>query len=152
MQNLNSTEIAEWKSRCAIQRSIARANPCTEAVVATCSDFETKLGPWNLRLFLATWRQPHVWVGSISYFKQIGDETVYDKATGLPIFEVPQDALMCVKDWTHEEKDIAKSLLADLFGPLIHDKAQPVMEAMGMFGLNWVTKEADARRVAVVEN
>ena len=152
MQNLNPSEIEEWKARCRKQREIARANPCTEPVMCTCLDFEATLGPWNPRLVIKAWVKPPIWDGSISYFKHIGDETIYDKNTGLPIFEAPQDALLCVKDWSPEELDIARGLLGDLFGPLIHHRDQQVVENKGLFCLTWMVTVKSAQQSVAASN
>jgi hypothetical protein len=152
VQNLTELENARWKLECRKLRQIARTNPCYHVAMASCEDFETALGPWHLRLFLLTANLPAVWIGSVSYMKEIGDEVVYDKDTGLPIFNAPQDALIAAHEWTHEEKDIARSLLADLFGPLIHDKHQPVTEETMVFSLNWVVNDKDTRQRAALEN
>jgi hypothetical protein len=152
VQNLNDIEIARWKLECRKLRQIACSNPCYHVAMASCEDFETALGPWHFRLFMLTAMEPHVWIGSVSYMKEIGDETVYDKETGVPIFNAPKDALIVAGEWTHEEKDIARSLLADLFGPLIHDKHQPVKEETMVFSMNWIVNDKDARRAAAMEN
>jgi hypothetical protein len=128
-----------WKRRCTKQRYIAAKNPCYEAVMATCVDFEISCGPeWNLRLVLETFVHPPIWHANISHFRQIGNETIYDKATGLPIFEVPQDALLLVKEWSKEELDVARSLLGDLMGPLIPSKDTRVIEDKRFFALHWI--------------
>jgi hypothetical protein len=149
MQNfLDQADYALWKRRCTRQRYIAARNPCYDEGMVTCVDFEIACGPWNLRLVLETFVNPPIWHANISYFKQIGNETIYDKATGLPVFEAPQDALLCVKEWTGEELDVARSLLADLFGPLLIDKDQPVLERQGFFALHHIMDAHDvARRV-----
>jgi hypothetical protein len=140
MQNFfDSAEYQQWKTRCIRQRYIAAKNPCYDEGMVICEDFEVQVGPWNLRLVLETFMEPPVWHANISYFKKIGDETIYDKATGLPIFEAPQDALLCVKDWNNEELDIARSLLGDLMGPLIAAKDQKMIEQQGFFALHWIT-------------
>jgi|SRR5215472_12221565 len=153
MQNfLDSEEYAKWKRRCIRQRYIAAKNPCYEGAMATCVDFEVDCGPWNLRLVLETYVIPAIWHASISYFKRIGDQTVYDKVTGLPIFEAPQDALMCAKDWTHEEDDTARSLLGDLMGPLIVDKDQRVIERKELFAMHWITEAAEVNKRLAARN
>lgn len=153
MQNfLDKDDYKEWKRRCTKQRYIARTNPCDELGMATCTDFEVSCGPWNLRLCLERFCQPSQWHASISYFKQIGNEIVRDKATGLPIFEAPQDALLLVKEWNHEELDIARSLLADLMGPIIAGKTQPVKEVKVFFALHWLTGEVDAAKAQAERN
>jgi len=147
MQNfLDSDEYAMWKWRCIKQRHIAARNPCYDEGMVTCTDFEISCGPWNLRLVLETFTAPPIWHANISYFKRIGDETIYDKCTGLPIFEVPQDALLCVKDWTHEELDVARSLLGDLMGPLIAAKDQKMIERQGFFALHWMTDAEEVNK------
>ena len=141
-----------WKRRCLRQRYIAGENPCDEKEMATCTDFEVSCGPWNLRLVLERFINPPQWHASISYFKKIGDETIRDKATGLPIFEAPQDALLLVKEWSHEELDVARSLLGDLMGPIIAGKTQPVKEAKVYFALHWLTGEKDAAKAQAARN
>ena len=153
MQNfLDKEDYKEWKRRCVKQRYIARMNPCDEQEMATCTDFEISCGPWNLRLCLERYVQPAVWHASISYFKKIGDEIVRDKATGLPIFEAPKDALLLVKDWNHEELDVARSLMGDLMGPLIAGKTQQVREVKVFFALHWLTSEYDAAKEQASRN
>ena len=112
--------------------------------MATCVDFEVGCGPWNLRLVLETYTERPIWHASISYFKQIGNEVVYDKATGLPIFEAPQDALLLVKEWNKEEIDVARSLLGDLMGPLIPSEDTEVVEDKRFFAMHWIV---DAEKV-----
>jgi hypothetical protein len=142
MQNfLDAEEYREWKRRCTRQRFIAIKNPCDEQAMATCTDFEVSCGPWNLRLCLERFIQPSQWHASISFFKQIGNETVYEKATGLPIFEAPQDALVLVKEWNKEELDTARSLLGDLLGPLIPAKDTRVREVKVFFCLHWLVND-----------
>jgi hypothetical protein len=142
MQNfLDKEEYAEWKRRCTKQRYIAIKNPCDEQEMATCVDYEISCGPWNLRLCLERFIEPSQFHASISFFKQIGNETVYEKATGLPIFEVPQDALVLVKEWSKEELDTARSLLGDLLGPLIPAKDTRVIERKVFFALHWLVDE-----------
>ena len=143
---LDHDEYREWKRRCTRQRYIAAKHPCYDGAMATCSDFEISCGPWNLRLVLETFCEPAIWHASISYFKEIGAETIYDKCTGLPVFEAPQDALLCVKDWNHEELDIARSLLADLVGPLIPSKDQRVIERQGFFALHFILDADEVNR------
>lgn len=149
---LDSTEFAEWKRRCIRQRYIAAKNPCYEDVMATCVDYEVSCGPWNLRLVLETFTHPAIWHACISFFKQIGNETVYDKCTGLPLFEAPQDALLCVKDWNHEELDVARSLLGDLMGPLIASKDQKMIERKGFFALHWITDAEEVNKRLAARN
>ena len=147
MQNfLDAADYKEWKRRCTKQRYIAARNPCYDGAMVTCIDYELHCGPWNLRLVLETFCEPAIWHANISYFKQIGNETIYDKCTGLPVFEAPQDALLCVKDWTHEELDIARSLLGDLMGPLIAGKDQPMIERQGFFALHWITEAEEVNK------
>lgn len=138
---LDAADYAQWKRRCIKQRYIAAKNPCYEEAMATCVDFEIPCGPeWYLRLVLETFVLPGpIWHASISHIRQIGNEVVFDKITGLPIFEAPQDALICPKDWTHEEKDIASSLLGDLMGPLIAGKTQRVFIHIEPMALHWIT-------------
>jgi len=143
---LDDADFREWKRRCIKQRYVAAKHPCYDGAMATCVDYEIRCGSWNLRLVLETYVTPAIWHSSISYFKRIGDETVYDKATGLPIFEVPQDALLCVKDWTKEELDVARSLLGDLMGPLIVTKDQRMIERQGFFALHWITEAAEVNK------
>lgn len=117
---LDSEDYAEWKRRCIKQRFIAAKNPCYEGIMATCEDYEISCGPeWDLRLVLETYTPKPIWHASISHTITTGGQTVYDKATGLPIFEEEQEAKVMVKDWTKEEQDVANSLLGDLLGPLI---------------------------------
>jgi hypothetical protein len=147
MQNfLDSAEYAEWKRRCVKQRYIAAKNPAYDGAMATCVDFEIACGPWNLRLVLETFTIPSILHANISYFKRIGDEVVYEKATGLPIFEVPQDALLCVKEWNKEELDVARSLLGDLMGPLIPSKDTRVIERQGFFALHWIVDAEEVNK------
>jgi hypothetical protein len=144
---LDSAEYEQWKRRCIKQRYIAAKNPCYEEVMVTCVDFELSCGPqWNLRLVLETFTDPPIWHANISYFKQIGNETIYDKCTGLPVFEVPQDALLCVKDWNYEELDVARALLGDLMGPLIPSKDTKVLERQGFFALHWIVDANEVRQ------
>lgn len=144
---LDKDDYREWKRRCTRQRYIARTNPCDESAMATCTDFEISCGhEWNLRLCLERYVQPAVWHASISHFKTIGNETVFDKLTGLPIFEQEQDALILVKDWSGEELDVARSLLGDLMGPLIAGRTQQVIERKVFFALHWLTGEYDAAK------
>jgi hypothetical protein len=142
---LDKEEYKLWKTRCIKQRYIAAQNPCSEMAMSTCTDYEVSCGPWNLRLCLERYIDPPQWHASISYFKEIGNEIIRDKATGLPIFEAPQDALLLVKDWNHEELDVARSLLGDLMGPLIAGKTQLVREMKVPFGfaLHWLSSEKD---------
>ena len=149
---LDKADYAEWKRRCLKQRYIAGENPCDEPAMATCTDYEISCGPWNLRLCLERYVTPAVWHASISYFKKIGDEVVRDKATGLPVFEAPQDALILVKDWSNEELDVARSLLGDLMGPIIAGKEQPVIERKVFFALHWLTGEYDAAKAQANRN
>jgi hypothetical protein len=143
---LDKEEFAIWKKRCIKQRYIAAKNPCYDEGMVQCEDFEVHCGPWNLRLVLETFCTPAIWHGNISYFKQIGNEVVYDKATNLPIFEAPQDALLLCKDWTAEEKDVARSLLGDLVGPLIVAKDTKVIEREGFFALHWILDAAQVNQ------
>lgn len=155
MQNfLDKDDYKEWKRRCLKQRYIAAKNPCTEYAMATCVDYEVSCGPWNLRLCLERFLQPSQWHASISYFKEIGNQIVRDKATNLPIFEAAQDALLLVKDWSNEELDVARSLLGDLMGPLIAGKTQPMREIKLPFGfaLHWMTGEEDAAKAQAARN
>jgi hypothetical protein len=153
MQNfLDKEEYAQWKWRCTKQRFIAARHPCYDGAMATCTDYEVHCGPWNLRLVLETFCAPAIWHANISYFKQIGNETIYDKVTGLPIFEVAQDALLCVKDWNHEELDVARSLLGDLLGPLIAAKDQRVIERKGFFALHWISEAAEVNKHLAARN
>lgn len=149
---LDKADYAEWKRRCTKQRYIAARNPCIEMEMASCTDYEVSCGPWNLRLCLERYVEPAVWHASISHFKTIGGETVYDKVTGLPMFEQEQDALILVKDWSNEELDIARSLLGDLMGPLIAGKTQQVIERKVFFALHWMTSEADAAKEQASRN
>lgn len=144
---LDAADYAVWKQRCIKQRFIAAKNPCYEEAMATCVDYETACGPWNLRLVLETFTLPcPIWHASISYFKEIGGEVVKDKATGLPLFVEPQDALLCVKEWNHEELDVARSLLGDLMGPLIAAKDQKMIERQGFFALHWLTDAEEVNK------
>ena len=133
-------------------RSVARCNPCYDPEMVSLADFYHKIGPWNLHLVLETYIKPSQWHGSISYFKEVAHETVYDRETGKPIFEAPKDAMLEVKDWTPEELDIARDLLAGMFGPLIHDAQQRVVEHKGAMALHWTTLEVDARKAAARGN
>lgn len=143
---LDAADYKEWKRRCTKQRYIAAKNPCYEKAMVTCVDFEISCGPeWDLRLVLETFTDPPIWHASISHTVEIGGETVYDKCTGLPIFIAPQDAKPVVKEWTHEERDVAESLLADLMGPLIPSKDTHVIVTEVVFALHWMV---DARKVA----
>jgi len=142
-----------WKKRCIKQRFIAAKNPCYDEGMVTCEDFEIHLPPsepdWNLRLVLETFCTPAIWHASISHFKTIGDETVYDKVTGLPMFETAKRALLLVKDWDHEEIDTARSLLGDLMGPLLVSQDIPVTEDQKVFAMHWIIKLEDVvKRVA----
>lgn len=149
---LDKEEYALWKQRCIKQRYIAAKNPCDEMEMASCTDYEISCGPWNLRLCLERYVEPAMWHASISYFKQIGNETVYEKATGLPIFEAPQDALILVKDWSDEELDVARSLLGDLMGPIIAGETQRVIERKVFFALHWLTGEEEAAKERASRN
>src|SRR5215472_17506530 len=151
MQNfLDKEDYALWKNRCIKQRYIAAKNPCYEDAMVTCEDFEVHLPPsepeWNLRLVLETFCSPAIWHASISHFKNIGDETVYDKATGLPVFETGKQALLLVKDWDHEELDVARSLLGDLMGPLLVSADIPVTEDLRFFAMHWIIKAEDVNK------
>ena len=150
MQNfLDRDEYAMWKRRCTKQRYIAARNPCYDEGMVTCLDYEVHCGPWNLRLVLETFTVPPIWHANISYFKRIGDETVYDKVTGLPMFETAKRALLLVKDWDHEEIDTARSLLGDLMGPLLVSQDIPVTEDQKVFAMHWIIKLEDVvKRVA----
>ena len=146
---LDSYDYQLFKSRCIKQRYIAARNPCTQLAMVTCEDFEMPpVGPWNLRLVLERYLEPSQWHASISYRKEIGSQTVFDKATGLPMFEAPQDGMVMVGSWSNEELDIARSLLGALMGPLIAAPDQQVTEtrAPQFFALHWTTGEADAAK------
>lgn len=144
---LDSNEYAQWKGRCKEQRRIAAENPCTEGAMATCIDFEVDCSPrWHLRLVLERYVEPPIWHASISQSKDIGDDTVYDKTTGLPIFDVPREGLVIVNEWTPEELDVARSLLGDLMGPLVARPDQRVLEAQRLFAMHWITNEDEVSR------
>lgn len=145
MQNfLDAQEYAQWKDRCKLQRRVAAENPCTDGAMATCIDFDVDCGPrWHLRLVLERYVEPPIWHASISQSKEIGNETVFDKRTGLPIFETPREALIVVNEWTGEERDVARSLLGDLMGPLINRQDQRVIEAQRLFAMHWITTEEE---------
>lgn len=144
-QNLNSEEQAKWKETCKRQRDIARCNPCTCVAMVSCEDFDCEVGPWHLRLTLDAYLNPPQWHGSISLMKEIGDELVYDEK-GVPLFEVPKDAMIAVNDWTPEEYDNARDLMGALFGPLINSSDQRVVEARVSMTLQWFTSNKDAQR------
>lgn len=147
---LDSKDYEAWKERCAAQRRIAALNPCYEKAMVTCVDFDVDCGPeWHLRLVLETYTPRPIWHASISHITRVGDQAVYDKQTGLPIFLAPQDAMVMVKDWTHEEKDVADSLLGDLVGPLIAAKDQRVDVHDVGFARHWIlSAEEVARNIA----
>jgi hypothetical protein len=149
---LDAADYAEWKRRCIKQRYIAAKNPAYDGAMATCVDFEISCGPWNLRLVLETYVYPAIWHASISYFKKIGDETIYDKCTGLPIFEAPQDALLLVREWNKEELDVARSLLGDLMGPLIPRKDTRVIEDLRFFAMHWIVEAAEVNKSLAQRN
>src|SRR5215472_4833660 len=158
MQNfLDKEDYALWKNRCIKQRYIAAKNPCYDPGMVTCEDFEVHLPPsepeWNLRLVLETFIRPRpIWHANISHFKLIGNETVLDKATGLPVFEVGQRALVLVKDWTDEEKDVARSLLGDLMGPLIPSKDTRVLEDQRFFAMHWIVDAVEVNKRLAQKN
>jgi len=158
MQNfLDKEDYALWKNRCIKQRYIAAKNPCYEDAMVTCEDFEVHLPPsepdWNLRLVLETFVHPRpIWHANISHFKLIGNEIVTDKATGLPVFEVGQRALVLVKDWTDEEKDVARSLLGDLMGPLIPSKDTRVLEDQRFFAMHWIVDAVEVNKRLAQKN
>jgi hypothetical protein len=148
MQNLNEEERARWKETCRIQRDIARRHPAYDPRMLSLADYHCQLGPWHLVLTHDTFLTPSQWHGSVSFMKDIGDETVYGK-DGQPIFEVPQQGMLAVTSWAREEYDTARDLLGQLFGPLIHHQDQRVIESHGKDAmvLNWFTaaKDADQR-------
>lgn len=143
MQNLNSQEQVDWQRRCARQRDLARTSPCFHPGQALMECYGFALGPWNCRLTLDRFFNPPSWHGTVSLFKEIGDEAVTD-AEGRHIFDVPQDALLAVNSWTKEDLDIAKDVLGEMFGPLIHGEHQQVVVMKGIFALHWATSEKEA--------
>ena len=151
MQNfLDSAEYAMWKQRCKNHRRIAAENPCHYKAMVACIDYEFDCGPaWNFRLVLETFLRPPIWHATISHVKKIEDEIVYDKLTGLPIFETAREGMVFVKDWTTEELDVARSLLADVMGPLLIDEDQPALEVQEIFALHHILNANDvAQRIA----
>ena len=144
-QNLNAKEIAEWKETCKRQRDIARCNPAYDVRMALIDDYGVRLGPWALRLHLATYMKPPMWNASISLMKVIAEDVVYDN-NGQPIFEVPKEGILCVDDWTQEDYSEARDLLGDLMGPLLHSHDQRVIEGAvkGDMVLTWLTAQKDA--------
>lgn len=146
-QNLNTEELAQWRSTCKKMRALARENPCYDIRMVMLDDYGTRLGPWNLRLVLLTCIKPAIYQASVSLIKEIGDELVYDEH-GVPLFDVPKAGIVCVDDWTHEDLDEARSLLGDLMGPLINREDQRVNEGYvkGGMALNWTTEMKDAHQ------
>lgn len=146
-QNLNSEELAQWRSTCKQMRATARNHPCYDIRMAMCEDFSHRLGPWNVNLVLLTCIKPEIYKASVSLIKEIGDELVYDN-NGVPLFDVPKAGIVCVDDWTHEDLDEARNLLGDLMGPLVNHQDQKVNEARAKGGmcLNWITEMKDAHQ------
>lgn len=154
MFSLTPEQATEWKATCRKQRDIARCNPSTCPEMSSCMDYDCTCGPYNLRIVLERYMVPSSWHGSISYMPDIGEQTVYDKVTGLPIFDVPKQGMIKVKEWKKEEYDTARDLLGELFGPLIHDEHQQVVETSlpDGFCLHWLVREEDTRHAIPQEN
>ena len=150
---LDKEDYMEWKRRCTKQRYIAAKNPCYDKAMVTCVDFELSCGPeWNLRLVLETFTDTPIWHASISHITQIGGEVVYEKSTGLPIFVAPQDAMVVVKEWSHEERDVADSLLGDLMGPLIPSKDTHVEVTEVVLALHWIVDAIKVNEALAARN
>ena len=143
MTNLTSDEAAEWTRRCAKAREIARQAPCYHHGQALMDCYRFNLGPWNFTFTLSRFMTPPSWQGSVSLFKEISEERVTD-VDGKYLFDAPNMAMVSVHSWDHEEYDIARDLLAEVFGPLIHDEHQRVVEMKGQMTLNWLTSEKEA--------
>ena len=143
MQNLTSAEEADWHRRCARQREIARTAPCFHPGQTLMECYRFHLGPWNFVLIVSRFTNPPQWQGTVSLFKEIGEERVTDEG-GKYIFDAPQVGMVSVHSWTKEDFDIARSLLSDVFGPLIHGEHQQAVEMKGQMTMMWATAEADA--------
>jgi len=141
-----------WKQRCKNHRRIAAENHCYDKDMVMWRVFEFDCGPaWNFRLVfeIPPLTPRPIWHASISHVRKIGDETIYDKETGLRIFTAPRPQMVRVNEWTSEEKDVARSLLADVLGPLLVDEDQPALEAERIFGLHHILDANDvAMRIA----
>ena len=143
MQNLTTEEQTEWARKCGKAREIARQAPCYHPGQALMECYSFNIGPWNCRLTVDRFATPSSWHGTVSLFKEIGTEPVMDEQ-GRRLFEIPQDALLAVRSWNNEEKDIAKDVLGAMFGPLIHGERQRVVVSEGVFALHWQTAEREA--------
>ena len=144
-QNLSNEEISKWKSRCKMQRDIARCHPCYDPRMCLLDDYSVRLGPWSFKLTLNTFMKPPMWCASVSLIKQLGDELVYG-ADGVPIFEVPKEGALAIKEWSQEDYSEARDLLGDLMGSLINHPEQRVIEGRMPDGmvLSWMTSNKDA--------
>ena len=142
MQNLSSQEETDWKRKCDHQRMIARDFPCFHGGQALMECYRFHLGPWNFTFTLDRFIKPATWHGSVSLFKEVGTEAVTDEQ-GRRLFEAPQDALMAVTSWNTEDMDIARQLLADVFGDLIQRDTIVVVNP-GMFSLHYLVRSLDS--------
>src|SRR6185437_13739219 len=87
--------------------------------------------------------KPPVWHGTISLFKEIGDEAVKDEQ-GHYLFDAPQDAMVAVRSWDHDEYEIARDVLGKVFGELIPRQDTKVTELTGVFALHWIVTVNDS--------
>lgn len=141
MENLNPTEQAEFERICARHRAIALDAPCYDARMALMDCYKFFLGPWNITLTLDKFISPPCWCGAISLFKDISEDRVTD-AQGRYMFDAPHIVMVQVKSWTHEERDIAKDILAKVFGPLIGEHTR-VGIRKGQMTLQWIVATSD---------
>lgn len=143
MQNLTEQEQVEWKAKCDRQRRLARTSPCFHPGQALMECYKFSLGPFNFVLTLDRYLAPPQWSGSVSLFREISEDRVTDEQ-GWYIFDAPHIAMVDVHSWTHEEYSIARDLLGDVFGELIHDEHQRMVETKGRMTLQWTTLEREA--------
>ena len=152
MQNLNSQEIALWKEEARRLRYIAMTNPSVHPMQSACIDYETRLGPWGIRLVLERYLKTPAWHASVSYVKSIGEFAVYDKQTGKQIFDAPDEAILKTTEWDNDEYQTARDILGELVGPLLHAHDQQVNEIKGPIALHWFIPEASTRPAISLNN